>query len=68
MNPIPELTVGDIGICQGQSGFLNAVASINGGSYIWTGFSENSSTLEVNPNFTSNYTVSYELNNCLSSM
>ena len=68
VNPIPELTVGDIGICQGQSGYLNAVASIDGGSYLWTGFSENSSTLEVNPNFTSNYTVSYELNNCLSSM
>ena len=68
VNPIPELTVEDIGICQGQSGYLNAVASIDGGSYLWTGFSENSSTLEVSPNFTSNYTVSYELNNCLSSM
>ena len=67
VNPIPELTVGDIGICQGQSGFLNAVTSIEGGSYIWTGYSENSSTLEVNPSFTSNYTVSYELNDCMSS-
>lgn len=68
VNPIPNLTVGDIGICEGQSGFLNAEASIEGGIYNWTGYSENSSTLEVNPIFTSNYTVSYELNNCSSSI
>lgn len=67
VNPIPELTVGDIGICQGELGFIIAEASIEGGNYNWTGYSENSSTLEVNPVFTSNYTVSYELNDCISS-
>ncbi len=68
VNPIPELTVEDIGICQGESGFLTAEASILGGDYNWTGYSENTSILEVNPMFSSNYTVSYELNDCVSSI
>ena len=68
VNPIPELMIEDIGICQGQSGVLVAMASIDGGSYIWTGYNETSSMLEVSPDFTSNYTVSYEINDCLSSI
>ena len=68
VNPIPELTIEDIGICEGQSGILNAVASIEGGAYSWQGFNESSSFLEVSPLISSNYSVSYELNNCSSSV
>ena len=68
VNPIPDLFVDDIGICEGQIGVLNAQGLPSGGSFEWTGYIENESTLEVNPLVTSNYTVTYTLNNCSSSI
>ena len=68
VNPIPDLFVADIGICAGQTGVLNAQGSPNGGSFQWTGYIEDESVLEVNPLVTSNYTVTYTLNNCSSSI
>ena len=68
VNSIPTLIVDDIGICEGQTGVLNAQGSPNGGTFEWTGSFENESTLEVNPLVTSNYTVTYTLNNCSSSL
>lgn len=66
VNPIPDLSVQDISICQGTTGFLNAVSSISGGTYSWVGYGENSSVLQVSPFSTANYSVSYEVNNCSS--
>lgn len=68
VNPVPELSIEDIGICEGESGFLNAIASIDGGVYSWNGYNEYSSELEVSPLISTNYAVSYELNNCSSSL
>ena len=56
----------DIGICNGDSGILTAIASTPGGVYTWSGFTETTESLEVNPTVTSSYTVVYELNNCTS--
>ena len=68
VNPIPDLIINDIGICEGQSGVLNAQGSPTGGTYDWAGYTENSSSLLVSPSITSNYTVSYSVNNCSSSI
>ena len=66
VNEIPSLILDDIGICNGDSGTLTAVPSTPGGVYTWTGFSETSATLDVNPTNTTTYNVIYELNNCIS--
>jgi gliding motility-associated-like protein len=66
VNEIPSIVLDDIGICNGDSGILTAVASTPGGVYTWSGFTETTASLEVNPTVTSSYTVVYELNNCTS--
>ena len=66
VNEIPSIVLDDIGICNGDSGILTAIASTPGGVYTWSGFTETTESLEVNPTVTSSYTVVYELNNCTS--
>ncbi len=66
VNEIPSIVLDDIGICNGDSGILTAIPSTPGGVYTWSGFTETTASLEVNPTVTSNYTVYYELNNCTS--
>ena len=66
VNEIPSIVLDDIGICNGDSGILTAIASTPGGVYTWSGFTETTASLEVNPTVTSSYTVVYELNNCTS--
>lgn len=67
INEIPTITMDDIGLCSGDVGVLNAIPSSPGGTFSWNGFSETGSSLEVSPDITSSYTVSYELNDCFSS-
>ena len=66
VNEIPTVLLDDIGICNGDSGTLTAVPSIPGGTFSWTGFGDTGSSLLVSPTTNSNYSVTYELNNCIS--
>jgi len=66
VNEIPTVTLDDIGICNGDSGTLTAVPSTPGGTYSWTGFPDTGPSVMVSPTVTSDYTVTYELNNCVS--
>ena len=59
------LTVNSTSICNGSSVILSASVTSVGGSYSWIPSSGiTTSTISVNPTTTSNYTVTYALNNC----
>ncbi len=64
INPSPIITVSPISICVGSSGVLTAVPNVLGGNYLWSPNGEITSTINVSPQITSNYSVVYTLNNC----
>ncbi|MDQ3191559.1 MAG: PKD domain-containing protein [Bacteroidota bacterium] len=65
VNPIPTVAVNNETICNGQSATLTATPSLAGGTYLWdTGATTQSIT--VSPTSTSNYSVVYTLNGCVS--
>jgi len=64
INPTPSVSVSNIIICDGQSGTLTANPSATGGTYYWTPGGSTSSSININPSSTTNYTVSYTLNGC----
>ncbi len=59
-----NLTVNSTSICSGSSAILSASATTAGGAYAWLPNGETTSTISVNPTSSSNYTVTYSLNNC----
>lgn len=67
INPTPIVNVSPISICEGSIGSLTAVPNILGGSYLWSPNGEMTSTINISPQITSNYSVVYTLNNCPSS-
>ncbi len=67
INPTPILNVTSIAICEGSTGSLTATPNLLGGSFLWSPNGEVTSTINVSPQFTSNYSVVYTLNNCPSS-
>jgi gliding motility-associated-like protein len=66
VTPIPSVQVSDIGICEGQTGILTAIPSVNGGTYTWNPGGLGGETLNVSPTSSQYYTVVYSVNNCSS--
>jgi gliding motility-associated-like protein len=64
VNTVPVLSVNAATICSGQNAQLTATTSLSGGTYVWTPGNQNSSTINVTPLGTSNYSVSYSVNGC----
>lgn len=61
----PSLTINSEVMCLGSSVTLTATPSINGGSYVWSTGEVGTSTIEVTPNETLNYTCDYDLAGCM---
>jgi len=53
-------------ICIGESTTLNAVASVLGGTYLWSPGGETTASITVTPNDTTVYSCVYDLNGCIS--
>jgi len=66
VNPIPTVSVNSITICQGDVDSLTATPNIPGGTYLWAQGGQTTSTITVNPQINSNYSVVYTLNGCVS--
>ena len=66
VNPIPTVSVNSITICQGDVDSLTATPNIPGGTYLWAQGGQTNSTIAVNPQSNSNYSVVYTLNGCVS--
>lgn len=61
------ITVSSMEICEGEVATLNAVPSVSGGTYSWNPGGQGNSSVDVNPNQTTSYTVTYTLNGCSAS-
>ncbi|MBU3659057.1 MAG: T9SS type B sorting domain-containing protein [Flavobacteriales bacterium] len=63
VNPTPTISITSPTICSGSSSSIVATPSVNGGSYSWS-TGATTSSINVNPSTTTNYTVTYSINNC----
>ncbi len=63
VTPLPIVAVQNITICEGQSGTLNAIPSVPGGTFTWSQGGSGSSITEA-PIIGTNYTVTYVINGC----
>jgi PKD repeat protein len=66
VNPVPTLTLAGSTICAGESTTLTAIPNLQGGTFLWSPNGETTNVISVTPGQTSNYSVVYTLNNCLS--
>ncbi|MFT5860211.1 MAG: PKD repeat protein, partial [Flavobacteriaceae bacterium] len=64
VTPTPTLTVNDETICDGSSATIIGTPSASGGTYLWSPGSQITSTINVSPFTTTNYSVVYTLNGC----
>ena len=65
VKPVSIPTVANETICNGQTAELIATANIPGGSFVWSTTTIND-TIQVSPSTTTNYSVVYNLNGCVS--
>jgi gliding motility-associated-like protein len=66
VKPVPVVTVNNATICSGQTANILATPSITGGTFVWTPNVGTTNSINVSPTSTSNYSVQYTLNGCLS--
>jgi gliding motility-associated-like protein len=59
----PTVSLSGIGICQNEIGTLTAIPSVNGGTYLWS-TNETTSSINVNPQTTTDYSVVYSYAGC----
>lgn len=64
VNAAPSISVNSSTICPGLSTVLTATTNLAGGTYLWSPGNATTSTINVSPSTTTNYTVSYSLNGC----
>jgi hypothetical protein len=65
VNPIPTVSLpNSLPICNASSDSLHSTVNLPGGNYVWTPAGPTSSSILVNPNATSTYSVQYTLNGC----
>jgi len=64
VNPQPTVSVNNVSICDGDNATLTASPSQPGGTYIWSPNGQTTSTITINPNATTSYSVIYTLNDC----
>jgi gliding motility-associated-like protein len=67
VNPIPQLTINNGTICEGDSVILTANPNLPGGTILWTPNGETTNSITANPSVTSTYSAVYTLNGCPSS-
>ena len=67
VNPIPQLTINNATICEGDSVILTATPNLPGGTILWTPNGETTNSITANPLVTSTYSAVYTLNGCPSS-
>ncbi len=68
VNEVPNISVNSDTICIGQEALLTAIVSNTGGVFSWLPSGESTSTITPNPTSTTNYTVSYSLDGCSTSV
>jgi len=66
VKPVSIPQVANQTICTGENATLTASAGIAGGDYIWSN-GQTTTSIIVNPSITTNYSVQYDLDGCLSS-
>ena len=66
VNPIPTVSATSTTICSGSNATVTASSSLPGGTYAWSPGGQTTSSITVSPATTTNYTVTYTLNNCSS--
>ncbi|MEY4595983.1 MAG: hypothetical protein RLZZ506_398, partial [Bacteroidota bacterium] len=62
----PTVAVNNTTICSGQTATLTATPSSAGGTFLWSPGGQTSSSINVTPTTTTNYSVVYTLNGCSS--
>ena len=67
VNPIPQLTINNATICEGDSVILTATPNLPGGTILWTPNGATTNSITTNPLVTSTYSAVYTLNGCPSS-
>jgi gliding motility-associated-like protein len=60
---IPSVSVSGLSLCQNQTGTLTAIPSVPGGTYLWS-TTETTSSINVNPQTTTQYSVVYSYGGC----
>jgi hypothetical protein len=65
VNPIPVVQTTNAVMCFGDIIDLIATANLPGGAYLWSS-TETNDTISISPAISTNYTVTYTLNNCTS--
>jgi len=63
VNPTPTITLTSPTICSGNTSNIVATPSVTGGTYSWS-TGATTASINVNPTTTTNYSVTYSLNNC----
>ena len=64
VNPIPEIQAIGSTICYGDTGSINVVSTVNNTHFIWSPGGDTTSTVSVNPNATTLYTVYGDAQGC----
>ncbi|NBP05618.1 MAG: hypothetical protein EBV15_05260, partial [Bacteroidetes bacterium] len=64
--PVPEISVQDVSICEGETATLTAVPDLLGGTYLWSPNPLTTSSISIAPLATTTYSVIYSLNGCSS--
>lgn len=67
VNPVPTVNVANDVICEGQNTTLTAVPDLTGGTYSWNPGGQTTNSINVSPNSTTTYSVTYTLNGCQAS-
>lgn len=65
VNPVPTIIVDQEEICNGENTTLTAVPDLPGGTFLWTTGGQTTNSINVSPNTTTNYAVTYTLNGCV---
>jgi gliding motility-associated-like protein len=65
VNPVPTVDIAEQEICNGENTTLTAVPDIAGGDFLWAPGGEITDNINVAPNTTTNYSVTYTLNGCI---
>ena len=68
VNPTPSVSVNSETICDGFNATITATPSLGGGTYLWSPGGETTSSINVSPSSTTNYSVTYSLNSCSSNV
>ena len=64
VNPVPTVDITEQEICNGENTTLTAVPDLAGGDFLWSG-GEITDNINISPNTTTNYTITYTLNGCV---